>query len=247
MSLVITLKDTTFSNPNLPTIPLDYPMDGIEALYRMDTVINGVLQDSSGNGKHAALYNSYLLGQKGIRLDDGYINTPISINEDDITIFAVHRVDKVPVEAVLNDRFRFVWSFYPGLVGQVDQVYYSPSNDSWLFGGLFSSSSRVDANLAEEKWIFTCVSWAGGRYRYFCPEFGLSLDYGVSVKPVIESDCYFNIGQIGSQKPNTALKYGGFNGDIGVVGVYKKGKTTSQIMEIYKSAQIQMAKRGIVI
>lgn len=247
MSLVITLKGISFTNPNLPIIPLDYPIDGIDALYRMDSVVNGTLQDSSGNNRHAIMDNNYSITKEGLRLDDGFAQTPISISQDDITIFCVHRIDKVPKEGSDSDRYRFVWSFYDGQTINQDQLYYTPTNSKWEFGQLKNKSSITDADQAEEEWIFTCMSWGGGRYKYICPKLGVSIDVATSSKPDKPSNIWFNIGQIGKQPVGSALQYSGFNGTIGVVGVYKKPKTMAQMQDIYKSAQVQMSKRGITL
>lgn len=246
MSLVITLKDIEFTNPNLPIIPMDYPTNGLDTLYRMDNIVNGVLQDSSGNGRHGTLDNIYTLTNEGVRLDDGFVQTPCTINDDDITIFCVHRIDAIPSEGTPDSRFRFPWSFYKGGdTSEQDQVYYTPSTQE--FGSLKSSSGRVDWVSAQEKWIFTCVSWGSGRYKYFCPQFDKTSDVAITPKPTLVDGVTLNIGNIGTAKAGVSLKYGAFNGTVGVWGFYKKTKSMAEIHEIYKAAQIQMAKRGIVI
>lgn len=247
MSLVITLKDTEFTNPNLPVIPLDYPMEGIAALYRMDTVVNGLLVDSSGNNHHAVLDNNYAITPEGLRLDDGFAQSPISIVQDDLTIFAVHKIDKVPLGETEMSRYRFVWSYYDGSTNYQDQLYYTPVDSELKFGPLKQKNAHISGALAEEKWVFTCVSWGAGRYKYISPQFGVSADVVLTSMPSKPVGIGFNIGQIGEQQLGAPLKYHPFNGTMGVVGVYKSAMTIAQMQNIYKAAQIQMAKRGIVI
>ncbi|QKS98245.1 hypothetical protein HUO05_23905 (plasmid) [Vibrio alginolyticus] len=247
MSLVITLKGLKFSNPNLPVIPLDYPMEKIEALYRMDSLIGSTIQDSSGNGNHATTYESVSRVKEGVRLDKGYINTPVRPDARGLTVFAVHRMDVLDPNLLDNDKYRFVWSFYGNNspVSGHDQVYYA-GNDG-MFKTYKASTSAVSGNEVQNVWVFSCLSFGDGRYRYFCPQANKDLDNGVELIPEIDPSFFFNIGTIGQHQPGESSSYGLFEGEFAVVGVYHEAKTRSQIEEIYKAAQMQMSKRGIVI
>lgn len=247
MSLVITLKGVNFTNPNLPIIPMDYPTEGIEALYRMDSLIGSTVQDSSGNGNHATAYESVSQVSEGLRFNQGYLNTPIRPDSRGLTVFAVHRMDILDTNLTDAEKYRFVWSFY-GQNSEVldhDQVYYA-GNDG-MFKTFKASTSAVSGSTVQNLWVFSCLSFGDGRYRYFCPQANKDLDNGVEITPEIDPSFFFNIGTIGQHQPGESSNYGLFEGEFAVVGVYHEPKTRTQIDEIYKAAQLQMAKRGITI
>ncbi len=245
MSLVITLKGIKFNNPNLPIIPLDYPVDELEALYRMDSLIGSTVQDSSGKGNHATAYESVSRVAEGLRFNKGYLNTPIRPDSRGVTVFAVHRMDIVDTNLPDNDKYRFVWSFYGGSSAGQDQLYYAGNDE--MFKTLKASTSAVPGNTMQDVWVFSCLSFGDGRYRYFCPQAGKDMDNSSALVPDVDASSFFNIGTIGNHQPGESSNYGLFEGEFAVLGVYHKAKTRTQIEEIYKAAQLQMSKRGITI
>lgn len=245
MSLVITLKGVNFNNPNLPIIPLDYPTEGIEALYRMDSLIGSTVQDSSGNGNHATAYESVTQVAEGLRFDQGYLNTPIRPDSRGLTVFAVHRMDVLDTNLTDSEKYRFVWSFYSDAEPGSDQLYYRGNDET--FKTLRSSTSAVPGATMQDIWVFSCLSFGDGSYRYFNPQAGKDMDNAFATVPAIDETSFFNIGTIASHQPGQSSSYGLFEGEFAVMGVYHEAKTRSQIDEIYKAAQLQMAKRGITI
>lgn len=144
MSLLIKVRGANFSALNLPKLEqtvLGFPADNLKGLYLLedgtkDTVYDGAFVDSSGNGNHAFVRNTWtppLKRASGIETNSEngmIIETPIPGNTSfSWVMVGKHNMEINPVETP-------TWRF-PTFAGQTDDLSYNMESDSKNEKGLF--------------------------------------------------------------------------------------------------------------
>lgn len=211
-------------------------MDGIQALYLMDSAITGdVITDSSGNGNDGTGFG-VTQDSEGYVFSGSHITTP-NFQQQEQTLFFIFNQDATP-----SGQNTFIGGGFDESTDLYLRGITNQFNARIDIGSTTLLRGNIDKSRVQGNWFFVAVSCKDGKQEMICPQAGFAF-----------SDTQPSDGAIGATTDTFTIGWDSagtvsvprFTGKMATVGLYSRYMNQKELYGLYTVARDNLALRGI--